>query len=645
MRLPKAFTGTGLAVIGLTGALVFGAWAFTLERIGYERGEEVDAAQRANAAAAIAYEERTLRELGAGKTAGGKGLAERFAAFGDHLGLGAATTVELIAMDGRVLARRSADGGPDAYPVDGALLEAARAWPQGSLVLAEGTPRYVSYRTLPGRPLVVAVSTSVNRALLVFRAREEQYLRNAWIATVLVLLFGIGLFVALLRERAGAERLVYQAHYDTLTDLPNRLLCFDRLAHAIGQAPRRGACVAVLFFDIDRFKTVNDTLGHGIGDAVLRETARRLTGCVRAGDTVARVGGDEFVVILGELARPQDAAAVAQKMLETVLAPMRIEGHEVFTSASIGIAVHPDDGESGEALVKNADAAMFSAKQAGRNTARFYTAAMNERAMENMLLENDLRRALERGEFRLYFQPKEDLAQGGTAGLEALVRWQHPERGLLSPARFLPVLQDSGLIVQVGEWILRAACAQVRDWQQAGIPAVPVAVNVAARQILHRDVATVIDEALAASGIEPALLEIEITESDAMERPDQIVPVLRRLRDRGVRVSVDDFGTGYSSLSYLKRLPVDTVKIDRSFVDGLPNDKEDAPIVRAIIAMAHTLGLKVVAEGVETPAQRSFLAALGCEEAQGFLYAAPMPAEECGRFLTANSAQRRAAVA
>jgi len=759
LHVPKAFAGPGLAVPALAAALVLGVWAATFERIGFERGEEVEAAQQSNAAAALAYEERTLRAL-----ATGEAVAKHFAAFGDQLSLGAATTVELIGMDGKVHARRSADGGVAAYRSDSALLQAAHAWPHGTLVLAEGTPHYVAYRVLPGRPLLIAVSTSVERALLAFRARERQYLRNAWIASGLIVLFATGLFVALLRERARDEQfrrlaenipeafwvvdaqneravylspafraiaglpakplatawqrwkalihpedrpramasyagvplgsidaehrivrpdgevrwvmtrgfpvreatgeltrvagtiediterkraqelLLHQAQYDALTDLPNRMVCFDRLALAIGQARRKKCSVAALFLDLDRFKTVNDTLGHGVGDALLCETGRRLSECVRGGDTVARVGGDEFVVVLTELVRPEDARAVAQKVIDSVAAPMRLEGHELYITASIGIAIFPGDGEDGDALVKNADAAMFTAKEAGRNNYRFYTAAMNERAMENLLLENDLRRALERGEFRLYFQPKQSLKSEHVTGLEALLRWQHPVRGLLGPGQFVPLLEDSGLIVPVGEWILGAVCAQIRDWRQAGVPLVPVAVNVVAKQLLHHDVVGVIDAALRDSAVPPELLEIELTESDAMERPEQVVPVLRQLRERRIRIAIDDFGTGYSSLAYLKSLPVDTVKIDRSFVQGLPSDPDDAPIARAIVAMAHTLGLKVIAEGVEHDGQRAFLRDLGCDELQGFLYATPLSAEQCGRFLAA-AAERRAAAA
>jgi diguanylate cyclase (GGDEF)-like protein/PAS domain S-box-containing protein len=747
-HIPASFAVPGIAVPACAAALIAAVWSVTLERIGYERAEEITAVQRANASVALAYAERSSRLRASGRLS-----PESFAAFGDELELGAATEVELIGLDGRLYARRAADHAPGSGVAETAVVQAAREAPHGSLVSAQGVPRYISYRVLRDYPMLVAVATSVQHTLRAFHARERDYVRNAWIASVLIGLLGAGVFVAWLLERsrdeqfrqlAGSipeafwvveapeeralylspafaaiagfparplarawprwkalihpddrpralaaygglalgrleaehrivrpdgevrwvrvsgfpvreatgeslriagtiediterkralEALLHQAHYDALTDLPNRIMCFDRLSQALGQARRRKSSVAALFFDLDRFKTVNDTLGHAVGDALLRETARRLTDCVRAGDTVARVGGDEFVVILSELARPEDARAVAQKMIDSIAQPMALEGREVFISASIGIAVFPADGEDGDALVKNADAAMFSAKEAGRNNYRFYTAAMNERAMQNLLLENDLRRALERDEFRIHFQPKQDLASGRLAGFEALLRWQHPARGLIGPAQFVPLLEDSGLIVRVGEWTLCAVCAQIRAWQGEGFAPPPVAVNLVIKQFLHHDVVAVVDAALRDAGIGAERLEVEITESDAMERPEVVVPMLRRLKERGIRIAVDDFGTGYSSLAHLKRLPVDTLKIDRSFVSGLPDDPDDVPIARAIVAMGHTLGLKIIAEGVENAAQRAFLKSLGCNELQGFLYSGPLSATECRRFL------------
>ena len=437
-------------------------------------------------------------------------------------------------------------------------------------------------------------------------------------------------------ERKRAEALLeHQAYYDELTDLPNRRLCYDRLDQALTKARRMHWSVGVLFVDLDRFKAVNDSLGHIVGDRLLRKAGQRLRKLLRAGDTVARVGADGFVIVLPDLTKADDGATIARKVLELLSAPFDIEGHEIFVTASVGIATSPPEGCESDALLRNANAAMSRAKSAGRGTFQFYTAAMNDRAMEKLVLEADLRRALERDEFVLHFQPKLSLASGELTGFEALIRWNRGGKGLVPPGSFVPVLEDSGLIAPVGEWIIASACRQIRDWQASGLEAVPVAVNVGVKQFLHQDIVGVIERALLESGIAPRLLEVEITESDAMHNPDEAVAILTQLRERHIRVAIDDFGTGYSSLGYLKRLPVDALKIDRSFVTGLPGDPDDASIARAVIAMAHSLGLKVVAEGVETEAQRQFLAANGCDQMQGYLFSRPVPAADCERFLAA----------
>ncbi|HEX7113282.1 MAG TPA: EAL domain-containing protein, partial [Mizugakiibacter sp.] len=368
------------------------------------------------------------------------------------------------------------------------------------------------------------------------------------------------------------ERLARQANYDTLTDLPNRALLVDRLAQAINQAQRKQWTAGVLFLNLDRFKAVNDSLGHEKGDRVLREVAARLAACVRAGDTASRVGGDEFVIVLAELAAPQDAARVAQKVIAAIARPFRLDGDELFVTASIGIATFPGDGSSAEDLLRNADAAMQRAKQGGRGTCQFYTAAMNRHASDRLKLEADLRRALERDEFRLHFQPRAQVRSGAVAGFEALLRWQRADNGMVPPGLFVPLLEESGLIVQVGEWVVRAACAQQRAWQDAGLAPVPVAVNVAARQFQHGNLDEVVARALRDYAVEARLLEVEITESDAMQDPARAIAMLESLRARGVQAAIDDFGTGYSSLGYLKRFPVDFLKLDRSFVTGLPDD-------------------------------------------------------------------------
>jgi diguanylate cyclase (GGDEF)-like protein len=497
----------------------------------------------------------------------------------------------------------------------------------------DGVARFISYRVLRDYPLIVSVGRSVDEALAETRVRARHYYFGGAAGTFLVLLSGAGLLVALRRHERAQRRLRHQAHYDALTELPNRFLCYDRLGQALLQAQRDDSTVGVLFVDLDRFKILNDTLGHEIGDALLRETARRLRQCVRPGDTVARVGGDEFVVVLSELRKPQEAQLVAQKIVDAMAAPFSIDGaRQSFISASVGIATWPLDGAVAASLVKNADAAMLRAKHLGGNNYQSYTAAMNEHAMETLLLENDLRRALERKEFLLHFQPKLSLVSGQVVGFEALIRWKRLGQGLVPPSEFVPLLEESGLIVPVGEWVIDTACAQIAAWQHGRV-GLPVAVNLSARQFLRTDIGAVIDRATRKHGIDPHLLEVEIAESDAMENADESVAVLRRLKALGIGIAIDHFGTGYSSLSYLKRFPVGKIKLDRSFVSGLPDDAEDAAIARAVITMAHSLGLKVVAEGVEAEAQRGFLAAQGCDEMQGSLFARPAPAAECEQFL------------
>jgi diguanylate cyclase (GGDEF)-like protein len=434
-------------------------------------------------------------------------------------------------------------------------------------------------------------------------------------------------------RKAIEERLSHQLYHDRLTDLPNRALLMDRLGLAISQAHRKRWTLGLLVVDLDRFHAVCSGLGHALADAVLRKVAKRLSQCVRGGDTVARIAGDEFALVLSELGRPQDAGLVARKVLDAIAVPMRLEGREVFLTASVGVATYPHDGTDAEHLVQAADAAMLQAKLAGRNNLQIYSEALGERAAGNVVLQNDLRHALERGEFRLHFQAREALLSGRITAFEALLRWKRPDGGVLSPAGFIPVLEECGLIVPVGEWVIHAACAQLRAWIDAGLRPVPVAVNVSARQFLSPGLAMSIERALQQHRIDPALLELEITESDAMHNPENVTATLTRLRERGIRVAIDDFGTGYSSLAYLKRFRVDALKLDRSFVKGLPEDAGDVSIARAVIGMARSLGLKTVAEGVESAAQRAFLAASGCDEMQGYLLAGPLPAAECERFL------------
>ena len=430
-----------------------------------------------------------------------------------------------------------------------------------------------------------------------------------------------------LKRIESERRLAFLAQFDALTGLPNRTLLADRFSQMLVQARRRGAQLGALFVDLDEFKLVNDSLGHGAGDELLKEIARRLQATVRSGDTVARIVGDEFAIVLADLARPEDAAVVAQKLIEALLAPVDVRGHEVFVTASIGIALFPSDGNDAEALLAAADAAMYRAKQAGRNSFQFYTPEINRRTKARAVLGRELRRALERDEFRLVYQPKFDLKSERPSGAEALLRWQHPSRGVVLPAEFIAILEESGLISQIGEWVLRQACADIRTWQGRGVRALPIAVNLSARQFRQLDLAARIRSIVDAAGVAPELIELEITESQLMQDPDHAIRAMRSLASAGVRIAIDDFGTGYSSLAYLTRFPVSALKIDRSFVAGILQQGGDATIVRTIIEMAHTLGLAVIAEGVEHEGQKHFLRGLGCEQAQGYLFGKPVDAD------------------
>ena len=442
------------------------------------------------------------------------------------------------------------------------------------------------------------------------------------------------LSTALQRQKAE-ERLARMAQFDALTGLPNRTLLQDRLGQTIVQSRRRQLHAGVLFVDLDRFKLVNDTLGHHQGDALIRQVGQRLLACVRPGDTVGRISGDEFAVVLADMARPDDAALVGQKILEALAVPFDLGGNEAFVTGSIGIAVYPGDGGDAETLLKNADMAMYRAKESARNSYCFFTAEMNQRSVAKVQLNADLRHALERAEFALHYQPKVDLATGALRGLEALLRWNHPARGMVSPLEFVPALEDSGLIIPVGEWVITEACAQIRRWQGAGLAPVPVAVNLSAKQFLRRDLDGTIQRALAAAGVPAKLLELEITESSLMDNPEEAVRAMNALRTAGLKISVDDFGTGYSSLAYLARFPLSALKIDRAFVQNVHKGASDAAIVRAVIDMANNLGLQVIAEGVETEAQADFLRRHGCHQAQGYLYSRPLPAGEIAARLPA----------
>ncbi len=437
------------------------------------------------------------------------------------------------------------------------------------------------------------------------------------------------------------ERLEHQASHDALTGLANRSLLYDRLRQAIAHAERQRHGVAVVFLDLDNFKYLNDSLGHSAGDELLKIMAYRLKACVREGDTVVRLGGDEFVLVLVDQARAESVSQVVRRVLEKTSEPYFLAGRELNTSASVGVSLYPQDGTDAETLLKNADAAMYRAKAEGRNNFHFFTAEINAALNERVALEHDLRQALERGEFRLDYQPKVELASGRLIGAEALLRWRHPQHGQLSPARFIPVAEETGLIVPLGEWVLRAACTQAQQWRARGLELSTVSVNISARQFRSRELVGQIAAVLEQTGLPASCLDLEITESLMMENVEELIARLRALKDLGVQLSVDDFGTGYSSLNYLKQFPVDRLKIDRSFVCDIASDRGDAAIVQAVIQLGHVLGLVVTAEGVETSEQLTFLRRHGCDEGQGFYFSKPLPPEQFEELLRKEGAGGR----
>lgn len=429
------------------------------------------------------------------------------------------------------------------------------------------------------------------------------------------------------QRKLAEERIQYLSQHDTLTDLPNRLLMRDRLNISLAQAQRWDQLVAALLIDLDRFKILNDTFGPAVGDEILREMAQRLRQCTREGDTVARLGGDEFMILLPNLLNPQGAASVAQKVLRSVATPLRVDGQDIVMSASVGVSLFPNDARDPDDLIRNADTAMYSAKRMGRNNYQFYTDDLNLQMRERLVIEHGLRLAEQRKELRLLYQPRIALDRRTVAGLEALVRWHHPTLGLIAPDRFIPVAEETGLIVPIGEWVLRTACEQIRTWRDEGLD-LRVSVNLSARQFRQEHLAQDIYRILSETGIPPSYLELEITESDVMENAESAISTLDELKAKGVDISIDDFGTGYSSLSYLKRFPLDVVKIDRSFVRDVPTSQDDAAIVGAIIALARSMGIRVVAEGVETQSQADFLSLGRCDFAQGYYFSPPLPPGE-----------------
>jgi diguanylate cyclase (GGDEF)-like protein/PAS domain S-box-containing protein len=467
-------------------------------------------------------------------------------------------------------------------------------------------------------------------AVLEFFARESHELDTRLLQLIATVAAQIG---NIIQRKHTEERLHHLAHYDTLTRLPNRVLFTDRLRQATAEADRHERLVGVAFIDLDRFKTINDSLGHGIGDLLLKDVSERLVRCVREGDTVARLAGDEFTLILADMGHIDHAARVAQKILESFAHPFHIAGHELYTSASLGMTLYPLDDHDVEGLLRNADTAMYRAKERGGDAYEFFSADMTSKAQARLTLENALRRALEREELELHYQPVVDLASGHMKGVEALIRWHHPERGLVPPGEFIPVAEETGLIVSIGDWVLRTAFRQCRDYNSVGHPPLRLAVNVSLRQFERGQLIETVTSVLEETGFDPRRLDLEITETALMQNAETAIQVMQELGMLGVQFSVDDFGTGYSSLSYLKHLPIGRVKIDKSFVDELPADSNDAAIVNAIITMAHTLGLKVIAEGVENEAQLTFLRQQGCDAIQGYYFSRPVPVEGLAELL------------
>jgi diguanylate cyclase (GGDEF)-like protein/PAS domain S-box-containing protein len=443
----------------------------------------------------------------------------------------------------------------------------------------------------------------------------------------------IGVHSDITDAKTHQDELARQANHDSLTGLPNRNLLRDRIDHTCARTQRYGNFAAVAFLDLDNFKVVNDSLGHSLGDHLLRAVAARLESSLRAMDTVARLGGDEFVLVLSDQKNEQSVSAELQRIVTSFSQPFSVDGRDVFITASVGVALYPQDAKDPESLMKYAELAMYRAKESGRNAYQLFTAEMQTWVTERLALESRLRRALEHGEFSLHYQPQVDLRSNRIFGCEALIRWKQADLGMVSPEKFIPLAEETGLIVPIGEWVLRTACRQCKIWQDAGLPPVAVAVNISARQFREKDLLQLVASILAESGLAPSQLELEVTESVIMHDEQQVIASLQAFRDIGVRLSVDDFGTGYSSLSYLKRFPVHRLKIDQSFVRELTSHADDAAIAQAVITLGHSLNLRVIAEGVETPEQLAFLRRNQCDEMQGYLFGKPVPADEFGKLL------------
>jgi len=500
-------------------------------------------------------------------------------------------------------------------PVWCADLADERQMVRSALALKSGLRSYLAFPILIGDDFY---------GILEFFGREVRQPEPALIEVMRTIGSQVGQFMA---RKAAEQNLRFVASHDPLTGLFNRNMFNERLQQALAQAVRFERSLSLLFIDLDGFKDVNDTLGHNAGDALLAELATRLRATLREGDVIGRMGGDEFVVLVEEVAEATQVAEVAKKVLEMAARPFPFQGRECRVTASVGISIYPDDGKDAQTLLKNADIAMYLVKQQGKNSFRFYSPQMNVHLMERLSLESGLRRAMERDELVLLYQPKVGVRDGQVSGMEALMRWQHPTQGMISPAEFVPVAEDAGLITAIGEWALRAACRQARAWREQGLAHLRVAVNLSHKQILQESLIQMVREALHHERVEPSRLELEITEEMLIRNPERAGRLLAQFKELGVRVVIDDFGTGYSSLNFLKRLPIDSVKIDRSLILDLPRDDDAAALTRGVVAMAHSLGIAVIAEGVETREQWEFLLALGCEEMQGNYFSMPVTAD------------------
>ena len=514
----------------------------------------------------------------------------------------------------------------------------------------DGGRRYTSARELYGFPVAVLVGLSADEQVIAAQSDQFVYLWWALLASALVVpvtgLLGYAnwqLAVSRLRESEIklelAQRIEYLAYHDGLTGLPNRSMFSKLLAQSISESRRYDRHLAVAFLDLDRFKQINDTLGHEAGDQLLKEVAARLRTCVRDSDTVARLGGDEFVLLLPALDDGKYAATVAQKILAVIAGPFTLIGHEFRITTSIGISTYPQDGLDEQTLTKNADIAMYQAKAEGKNNFQFYSERLNANSLERLTLESSLRHALERGEFRLHYQAKRDIVSGRITGMEALLRWQHPDLGTVAPMQFIPIAEETGLIVPIGKWVLRTACLQNVAWQNQGLPRLSIAVNLTARQFADERLLADVAGILTATGMDPHLLELEITESMLIHNVEDTRRILTGLKAIGIRIAIDDFGTGYTSLATLQRFPLDTIKIDRSLIRDIAGSAEDTGLADAIIAMGKSLSLTVVAQGVETKDQAEFLRTHACDELQGFYFKRPLPADQFTRLLEAQATE------